>query len=228
MPGRSRLESLPPYLRRSSGRSPLVDSLGGLAAPVGETGPGCGRTRCVPDIATPRLTSTTAPRTAAWVGLEEVAAVVGVELGESEVVEDEEVGFGEGGEELGVAAVAAGDGEFVQEPGDAQVQCGEAVAAGVVSECTGEPGLADAGGSGDEDVEAFAQPTCGGEGVDECLVEAPWVAIVDVLDAGVGVSQLGTLQSAGHAAVVAQGEPPRVSRRVIGLSQAAIADSCSW
>ena len=34
---------------------------------------------------------------------EEFAAVRGVELGESEVVEDEEVGFGEGGEELGVA-----------------------------------------------------------------------------------------------------------------------------
>ena len=34
---------------------------------------------------------------------EEVAAVVGVELGEAEVVEDEEVGFGEGGEELGQA-----------------------------------------------------------------------------------------------------------------------------
>ena len=31
---------------------------------------------------------------------EEVAAVLGVELGEAEVVEDEEVGFGEGGEEL--------------------------------------------------------------------------------------------------------------------------------
>ena len=94
---------------------------------------------------------------------EEVAAVVGVERGESEVVEDEEVGFGEGGEELGVSAVAAGDGEVVQEPGDAQVQCGEAVAAGVVSESTGEPGLADTGGAGDEDVEAFAQPASGGE-----------------------------------------------------------------
>ena len=50
---------------------------------------------------------------------EEVAAVLGVELGESEVVEDEEVGFGEGGEELGVAAVAVGDGEVVEESGGA-------------------------------------------------------------------------------------------------------------
>ena len=90
--------------------------------------------------------------------------------------------------------------------GGAQVQGGEAVAAGVVGEGTGEPGLADAGGSGDEDVEAFAPPPCGGEGADEGLVEAPGVSEVDVLDAGVGVSQLGASQSAGHAAVVAQGE----------------------
>ena len=69
---------------------------------------------------------------------EEVASVVGVELGDSEVVEDEEVGFGEGSEELGVSAVAACDGEVVQESGDAQVQSGEAVAAGVVSEGTGD------------------------------------------------------------------------------------------
>ena len=54
--------------------------------------------------------------------LEEVASVVGVELGEPEAVEDEEAGVGEGCEVLGVAAVAAGDGEVVQEPGDAQVQ----------------------------------------------------------------------------------------------------------
>ena len=141
--------------------------------------------------------------------------MVGVELGEPEVVEDEEVGSGEGSEELGVAAVAASDGEVVQEPGDAQGQSGEAVTAGVVGEGTGEPGLADpryghsgagAGGTGDEDVEAFAQPSPGGEGVDEGLVEAPWVSGVDVLDAGVGVSQLGASQPAGHAAVVAQGE----------------------
>ena len=62
-----------------------------------------------------------------------VEAVLGVELGESEVVEDEEVGFGEGGEELGVAAVAARDGEVVEESGGAQVGHGEAVAAGSAS-----------------------------------------------------------------------------------------------
>ena len=64
---------------------------------------------------------------------EEVAAVRGVEPGESEVVEDEEVGFGEGGEEHGVAAVAAGDGEVVEESGGAQGRHGEAVAAGSAS-----------------------------------------------------------------------------------------------
>ena len=35
--------------------------------------------------------------------------MVGVERGESEVVEDDEVDFGERGQQLGIGAVAAGD-----------------------------------------------------------------------------------------------------------------------
>ena len=54
--------------------------------------------------------------------LEEVSAMVGVERGESEVVEDDEVDFGERGQQLGIGAVAAGDGDVVQQPWESQVQ----------------------------------------------------------------------------------------------------------
>ena len=47
---------------------------------------------------------------------EEVAAVVGVELGESEVIEHDEVELGERGEQFRIGAVAAGDGDVVQQP----------------------------------------------------------------------------------------------------------------
>ena len=96
--------------------------------------------------------------------LEQVATMVGVELGEAEVVEGDEVELGERGEQLGIGAVAAGDGEVVQEPWDAQVQRGEAVATGLVGERAGEPGLTDAARAGDEDIEVFAQPAPGGRG----------------------------------------------------------------
>ena len=85
--------------------------------------------------------------------------MVGIELGEAEVVEGEEVELGEGGEEFGIGAVAAGDGEVVQQPRESQVQRGESVAAGLMGERAGEPGFADAARSGDEDVEVLAQPS---------------------------------------------------------------------
>ena len=47
---------------------------------------------------------------------EEVAAVVGVELGESEVIKHDEVELGERGEQFRISAVAAGDGDVVQQP----------------------------------------------------------------------------------------------------------------
>ena len=80
---------------------------------------------------------------------EEVAAMVGVEGGESEVVEDDEVELGEGGEELGIGAVAAGDGDVVEQARESQVQRGESVAARLMGERTGKPGLAHAGQASD-------------------------------------------------------------------------------
>ena len=67
---------------------------------------------------------------------EQVAAMVGIELGEAEVVEHDEVELGEGGEEFGIGAVAAGDGEVVQQPRQSQVQRGESVAARLMGERT--------------------------------------------------------------------------------------------
>ena len=130
---------------------------------------------------------------------EQVAAMVSVELGEAEVVKDDEVELGERGEQLGIGSVAAGDGNVVQQPREAQVQRGESVAAGLMGERAGEPGLADAARSGDEDVEVLAQPAPGGEGEDEGLVESAGVAEIDVLEAGVGMAQLRAAQSIGQS-----------------------------
>ena len=73
--------------------------------------------------------------------LEQVAALGGVHRREAPVVEDEQVGFGKAGEELGVAAVAAADVEFGEQPWQAQVEGAEALAAGLVSERAGDAQL---------------------------------------------------------------------------------------
>ena len=59
-------------------------------------------------------------------------------LAEAEVVEDDEVDLGEGGEQFGIGAVAAGDGDVVQQPRESQVKRGETVAAGLMGKRTAE------------------------------------------------------------------------------------------
>ena len=89
--------------------------------------------------------------------VEEVSALLIIARGESPVIEDEEVGFGELAQEFGVGAVAASDGDVGQEPRDVGVTDGEAVAAGAVGDGTGEEGFTDAGRFGDEDVAAAGE-----------------------------------------------------------------------
>ena len=81
----------------------------------------------------------------------QVAAIVCIEFGEAEVVEHDEVELGERGEQFGIGAVDAGDGDVVQQPRQSQVQRGESIAAGLMGERAGEPepGLADAAQASD-------------------------------------------------------------------------------
>ena len=79
------------------------------------------------------------PRVAVLDDFHEVAALIGVETVGSPVVEDEEIGLHEGPEQAGVSAVAAGQFQFGEHPGDAFVEDGEVVAAGLLAERAGEP-----------------------------------------------------------------------------------------
>ena len=54
-------------------------------------------------------------------------------------VEDQEVGLGEGPEQAGIAPVGAAGFEFGEHPGDAFVEDGEVVAAGLLAERAGKP-----------------------------------------------------------------------------------------
>ena len=83
-----------------------------------------------------------APGVAVVEDLEEVVSGLSGECGEPPVIEDEQPGSGESLDELGVGAVAAGEGEFVEEPGDAVVAGGDPVATRLVSESASDVGLA--------------------------------------------------------------------------------------
>lgn len=69
----------------------------------------------------------------------------GVERFEPPIVEDEQLHAPERQQDTGIAAVAAGERKIGEELGNALVEDGAIVAAGLVSQRRGEPALADAG-----------------------------------------------------------------------------------
>jgi hypothetical protein len=78
-----------------------------------------------------------------------------------------------------------------------------AFATGLVPEGAGEEGLADAGGTADEDLLVFIDPAAGGELADDGLVEFPAGGIVDRLDAGLRQLELGVAERPTQALVLA-------------------------
>ena len=69
----------------------------------------------------------------------EVGSLIGAEAVGSPIVEDEEIGLGESTEQAGVASVGAPCFELGEHPGNALVENGEVVAAGLLAERTGAP-----------------------------------------------------------------------------------------
>src|SRR3990172_361745 len=136
---------------------------------------------------------------------EQVAAFAVGQGSEAPVVEHEEVGLGEGGEELAVGAVGAREPQLIEEAGQADVADREPVAAGTLAEGTGEGGLAGPGGADDQDGLMVADPLAAGEAQQEGAVEPAGRAEVEVFAGGRGEPELGELEEAGEAPGLAGG-----------------------
>jgi hypothetical protein len=65
-----------------------------------------------------------------------------------------------------------------------------AVAASCVGQGTGEPGFADAGGAGEQQVQVLAQVLSGAQLLHQALIESSAVTVIDILDTG-GLFQAG-------------------------------------
>ena len=94
---------------------------------------------------------------------QEIVSSLAPEGSEPPVVEDEKPSSGEPLDELRIGAVRTGEGEFVEQTGDAVVAGRDADAAGLVAEGTGEITLPRSGGAADEDGLAVPDPPSGGE-----------------------------------------------------------------
>src|SRR5690349_1128683 len=98
-------------------------------------------------------------------------------------------------------AVAAGQGKVGEQPRHPLVDDGVVVAAGLLAEGAGQPGLPHPGRPLDDQVLPGLDPAALGELLEQGAVETAAAAPVDVLDAGL-VAQLGEPQPRLEPAVV--------------------------
>jgi len=98
------------------------------------------------------------------------------------VIEDQELGAGEGVEELGIGAIGVGEGDVMEETRSALVADGEVVAASRMGKGAGQESLADTGGAEDEYVEVLVDPFTLGQMENETTFQAARGRKVEVFD----------------------------------------------
>ena len=130
--------------------------------------------------------------------------MVGSERFEPPVVEDEQRHLAEPLHQPWIATVTAGEREVGEQLGHALIEDGTIIAAGLVAECAGEPGFADAGGAFDDEVLQRLDPVAGDQPLEQRAIEAAGRTIVDILDGG-ALAQAGMTEPGGEPAVGALG-----------------------
>src|SRR5271165_4295659 len=125
---------------------------------------------------------------------------------EAPIVEDQQIGAGELLQAAAEAAIAVGNAQFFEQAAEASVEDGKALATRGLAQGTGEPGLAEPGGAGDEDAVSGANPVGRGEAGELTWIETAGTARVEILNAGIGIFELGLLEEAFQAPGIAPGE----------------------
>ena len=113
---------------------------------------------------------------------QQVASLFGGQWLRSPVVDDQQAGALQRCHEAREASFTAGRGQLGKQPWGSSIEHGQALAAGLVAQCAGQPRLPDAGWAADDQVLAGADPLAGGELLEQRAIEAAWRAIIGVLD----------------------------------------------
>lgn len=133
----------------------------------------------------------------------EVKSLLAFELGESKVVDDDQVCVGELVEEFGDSACDSGHFGLYKEFLEVEIGDFEALVAGLMSECGGDVAFAASGGAGDEDGFAVSEVIACGQAYDEVFVESSFGGVDELFD-GSGVSKSGFFVQAGESALVSE------------------------
>jgi hypothetical protein len=114
------------------------------------------------------------------------------------------VGFGELFDETSITAIGPGESDLIEELRAAEVSGSEAIAAGFLSQGTGQEGFSHTRGTGDQDILMVSDPVTGGEIQEHRFFDAPGCFEVDIFDAGLEF-KLGLLEESFEASVFLPG-----------------------
>lgn len=119
-----------------------------------------------------------------------------------EIIQNQQVEAGKTAQEFGVAAIGASERQFIEQATGSVVADSVALAEGGLSERARDVGLAGAGGSDDQDASVVLDETTGAELSPQGLVQLATPRKVDILDAGLGQTELGLAKPPRNALVV--------------------------
>ena len=134
---------------------------------------------------------------------QQVGAFARADGRDREVVDHQQAHLGERGQALLEAAVGVAQAQLVEQTRGTHVERAQALTTCLVGERAGKEGLAAAGGPVDEEVLGGADPVAGAKAGELRPVQPAAGAEVEVLEAGAAHLELGELQQACQAPVVA-------------------------
>lgn len=92
---------------------------------------------------------------------QKVSALFVGQGGYSLVVQGDQIGFRQGGQELGITAVPFGDLKVLEETGETEIANRVALSTGFVGQRTGQEGFTASGRAGNEDIVVLSDPVAG-------------------------------------------------------------------
>jgi hypothetical protein len=133
--------------------------------------------------------------------LEQVPTLFITEWSQAPVIQNKQVGLGQGRHQFPIASIPFGNGQFLEESGESEIEYGQAVTACLMAQRAAEPRFSNARRAGDQAVVPLPYPLARGETGHQGLVQAPGMPIVGIFDAG-RLTQFSLPQAGGESTSV--------------------------
>jgi hypothetical protein len=138
---------------------------------------------------------------------QEVSALFIGQGGYAPVVQGDQIGFRQGGQELGITPIPFGDLKVLEETGEAEIADRVTLPTGFMGQGAGQEGFTASRGPGDEDIVVLSDPVAGTQLGDQGFIQAAGMAEVDILQSRL-LAQPGLTETGFHSAILPFGHFP--------------------